>query len=84
MSDRELFRAVVPHFAIGAILGAIFMALLLVIQVNRFSDVVLNSSNPIVVTSILMIGAALYFAFGAAITGFHFVITADPRRGDRR
>jgi hypothetical protein len=84
MSERELFRAVALHFAVGGILGAIFMATLLAIQVNCLSDVVLNSSNPVVVTSILMIGAVLYFAFGAAITGFHFAITEDHRRGGRR
>jgi hypothetical protein len=84
MSERELFRAVAQHFAMGAVLGALFMAILLAIQVHRISDVALHSSNPVVPTTVLIIGAALYFAFGAAVTGFHFVITAEGDQGRGR
>ena len=82
MNGRELFRLVALHFAIGAILGALFMTALLVLHIHRISDVVLYSTNSIVTTAILVIGAAWYFAFGAAITGFHFVVTAESQQRD--
>jgi uncharacterized membrane protein YccC len=74
MSERELFRHVALHFVMGATLGALFMAALLVLNIHSISDVVLHGTNPIVAIIILVTGASVYFAFGAAITGFHFVI----------
>jgi hypothetical protein len=84
MKERELFRAVALHSAMGAILGALFIVALLAMRVHRISDVVLHSSNSVVVTAILVGGSALYFGFGAAVTGFHFVITAESHHGRGR
>jgi hypothetical protein len=85
MSERELFRQVACHFAMGAALGALFIASLLVLNVQNILDVVRSSTSPIVVTVILVTGASVYFAFGAAITGFHFLIVDDDHStGDLR
>jgi len=85
MSERELFRHVALQFMMGAVLGALFMTALLVLNIQSLSDLVLHSTNPIAVSLILLCGASGYFAFGAAITGFHFVIMdgADPIGGRR-
>ena len=82
MSERDLFHRVAVHFVMGAALGALFMAALLVLNVQAISDVVLRSTSPVVATIILVSGVCVYFAFGAAITGFHFLLAEeDDRRG---
>jgi len=85
MSERELFRHVALHFGMGATLGALFMMSLLVLNVQSVSDVVLRSTSPITATIILVTGASMYFAFGAAITGFYFMIMDEdyPKGGHR-
>ncbi len=77
MSERELFRQVALHFAMGAGLGALFIASLLVLNVQNIMNVVWGSPSPAVATAILVTGASVYFAFGAAITGFHFMIMGE-------
>jgi uncharacterized membrane protein YccC len=86
MSERELFRRVALHFVMGATLGALLVVALLALNIHSISDVVLGGTNPIAATAILVTGASMYFAFGAAITGFHFVIMDDdhPRGAGRR
>ncbi|MES2196392.1 MAG: hypothetical protein V4517_18380 [Pseudomonadota bacterium] len=85
MSERQLFRQVALHFAMGAMLGALFIASLLVLNVQNLADIVLRSTAPILATVILLTGGSVYFGFGAAITGFHFLImdhdhsTGGPR-----
>ena len=66
----------------GAALGALFIASLLVLNVQNISDVVLRSTSPIVATVILVVGSSVYFAFGAAITGFHFLIMDEDHSTD--
>ena len=85
MSDRDLFRHVALHFLMGAILGTLLVTLLLVLNVRSVSDIVLRSTNPIANIFILVAGASLYFAFGAAITGLHFLIVDEnhPTGGHR-
>jgi hypothetical protein len=84
MSERQLFRQVALHFAMGAALGALFIASLLVLNVQNMSDIVLRSTSPLLATVILVTGGAVYFAFGAAITGFHFLIMDEDSTPDRR
>jgi hypothetical protein len=58
-------------------LGVLFMTLLLVLNIEDLSEIVARSASPIATTVILFAGT--YFAFGAAITGFHFVVVeASP------
>jgi hypothetical protein len=77
MSDRILFRKLLHHFLMGAALGGVFFGAVLVLNENRAfhlaQDVASSWTNAI----ILLIGCCTYFAFGATITGFHFVVTED-------
>jgi hypothetical protein len=84
MSDRELFRNVALNFLMGATLGALLVALLLALNVQNIAQMVLHDTTPVAVTVILLIGASVYFALGAAITGFHFVIMDENNKSDSR
>jgi len=85
MNERELFRQVALNFAMGAALGAVFVTSLLVLNVQNIADVILRSASPAITMVILVIGGSVYFAFGAAITGFQFVFMEENRsRDDRR
>jgi hypothetical protein len=82
MSDRELFRNVALNFLMGATLGALFITLLLALNVQNIAQMVLHGTTPVAATVILLIGASVYFAFAAAITGFHFVIMDENNQSD--
>ena len=84
MSERELLQRVAFHFAMGAAIGALFMTTLLVLNIQNLSYVVLRGASPVVATLILVIGGSVYFAFGAAITGFQFIMDEDYPRSGRR
>jgi hypothetical protein len=64
----------------GAVLGALFVALLLGLNVHPISHTLQHSASPIAVDIILVVGTSMYFAFGAAITGFHFKIMEEKAR----
>lgn len=83
-TDREMFRSIVLNVAMGASLGASFMGLLFVLNVHSISQTLQHSTSPIAVIIILVAGASMYFAFGAAITGFHFTIMDERQGGSRR
>jgi hypothetical protein len=79
MSDRQLFQQVLRHFAMGSSIGPVFAAALFALNAREIFDVVLNSSAPTLV--ILVLGFSSYFGFGAAITGFVFIVmNRDPRK----
>ena len=79
MSDRQLFQQVLRHFAMGSSIGPVFAAALFALNAREIVDVVLNSSAPTLV--ILVLGFSSYFGFGAAITGFVFIVMdRDPRK----
>ena len=79
MSDRQLFQQVLRHFAMGSSIGPVFAAALFALNAREIVDVVLNSSAPTLV--ILVLGFSSYFGFGAAITGFVFIVmNRDPRK----
>jgi hypothetical protein len=80
MKDRQLFRKLLLHFAIGATLGGIFSGVLLILNIQHVLDVVQSSVAPKTTMIILIGGCCTYFAFGATITGFHFILMDnDPR-----
>jgi hypothetical protein len=84
MNDRQLFRKLLPHFAIGAVLGGIFSGVLLTLNIQHVLDVVLGGVAPKTTMIILIGGCCIYFGFGATITGFHFVLMDDdPDRRSR-
>jgi len=79
MNDRLLFRKLLQHSLMGAALGGMFASVMLALNIHHALDFVHSSAAPWTVTTILIAGSCLYFAFGAAITGFHFVIMeGDP------
>ncbi len=79
MSDRQLFRQVTFNFAIGAALGAVFAAALLALDAPRLLEGIMRSGTPATTLIVLFCSVSAYFAFGAAITGFHFAIMyGDP------
>ena len=80
MTDLQLFRQVMRHFAMGSSIGPIFAAALLALNSQHVLDVVLNSSAPTTSLIIMVIGVSAYFGFGAAITGFVFIVMAEDSR----
>jgi hypothetical protein len=84
MSDRQLLRKLLLHFAIGAALGGIFSAALLILNIQHLWDVIQGSVAPRTTMIILIGGCCGYFAFGATITGFHFVLMDSDPKGRSR
>jgi hypothetical protein len=80
MSDLQLLRQVIRHFAMGSSIGPIFAAALLALNSQEVLDVVLNSSAPTTTLIIMVIGVSAYFGFGAAITGLVFIVMAEGSR----
>lgn len=79
MTDRQLFRRLLPHGAIGAALGAAFATVFLMGNMRQSLDLVQSSVAPLTTMIILIVACCAYFAFGAAITGFHFILMEnDP------
>jgi hypothetical protein len=83
MNDRKLLQAVAFHLVMGATLGAIFAVLLLAVDAQHLLDVILHGIAPTQTLIVFVSFISMYFGFGAAITGFHFVIMED-KRGRRR
>jgi hypothetical protein len=80
MSDLQVFRQVIRHFAMGSSIGPIFAAALLALNSREVFDDVLNSSTPTTTLIVLVVGVSAYFGFGAAITGFVFIVMAEDSR----
>jgi hypothetical protein len=79
MSDRQLFQHVARHFVLGALLGTLFTVALLALNSHHLLDVVFESGTPAMTLVILFFGVSANFAFGMAITGFHFAIMQGKR-----
>jgi hypothetical protein len=80
-SDRDIFRNLVLNAAMGSALGAGFALLLLALNVHDISDMLQHNTSPVTVCVILVAGTSMHFAFGAALTGFHFAIMDESRHG---
>jgi hypothetical protein len=74
----------VLNAVMGATLGALSFSCLLALDVHDISRLMQESTSPLAITIILITGTSMYFAFGAAITGFHFAIMDESHRKDRR
>ena len=75
ISDKKLFRELAVHLLMGAALGAIFAVLLLAIDAQHLLLASLHGTAPTLTLIIFVSVISMYFAFGAVITGFHFVIS---------
>jgi len=77
MNDRKLLQAVALQLMMGASLGAIFALLLLTVDAQHLLHVILHGSAPTQTLIVFVSFISMYFGFGAAITGFHFVISEN-------
>jgi hypothetical protein len=83
MSDQQLLREVACHLLMGVALGIVFALVLLALNAQHLLDVIRHSAAPSTTLIIFVCGVAIYFGFGAAITGFHFVIMDDSAKRGR-
>ena len=77
MNDRKLLQELAFHLVMGAALGAIFAIMLLVVDAQPLLHVILHGTAPTLTLIVFVSFISMYFGFGAAITGFHFVISDD-------
>jgi hypothetical protein len=77
MNDQQLFRCLLLDFAIGVVLGGLFVGVLLFLNIQHLLDVVQSSGSPITTGVILVGGCCAYFGLGATITGFHFAVMSN-------
>ena len=77
MNDRKLLQEVSFHLMMGAALGAIFATLLLAFDAQHLLHVIQHGTAPTLTLIVFVSFISMYFGFGAAITGFHFVISDD-------
>jgi uncharacterized integral membrane protein len=84
-SDLRLLRAVAGQFLMGAIMGALFVGAIMLVNVEIVAAIINGSAFPIATTAVIFAGPMLYFAFGAGITGFLFLVSDgipdEPDRG---
>jgi len=81
ISDRKLFGELALHLLMGAAMGAILAVLLLAVDAQHLLRIIRHGSAPNATLIVFVAFISMYFAFGAAITGFHFVIMEDkPER----
>jgi hypothetical protein len=76
-SDRELFKRILCQFLVGGGLGVVLSVALLVMNAYQLFDLITNSPSPYVLLCIFVCGLSMYTGFGAAITGFQFVLAED-------
>lgn len=74
-TDLHLLRAVAGQFLMGAMLGALFIGVLMAVDARGIMTMVSAATYPQVTMAIISAGSILYFAFGAAITGFIFLVS---------
>jgi hypothetical protein len=72
---RQLLRQLAGHLMMGASLGALLAVWMLQTNFQRIFDVIAGSEMPVLMHAIFVIGLAGYFAFGAALTAFLFIVS---------
>jgi hypothetical protein len=83
-SDYRLLRGVAVQFLMGGIMGALFVGVILLTDIGDVGEAIVDAGLPTATLVILCIGPVLYFAFGAAITGFLFLVSDGvPEQKDR-
>jgi hypothetical protein len=74
-SDQRLLRGVIAQFLMGATMGAVLVGLIVLTDVSRIEAMIAGTAFPVTTLVIFCAGAMLYCAFGAAITGFLFLVS---------
>ena len=86
-SDRALFTRILCQFLVGGGLGVLLSVALLAANAHQLFDLISNSPSPYVLLCIFVCGLSMYIGFGAAITGFLFVLAevrdVEPRSASR-
>jgi len=77
MTDRWLFRRIACHAMMGGALGTILAVGLLALNCQHLGDIIVASPAPFVPSSIFVGGLSMYLAFGAAVTGFLFILQEE-------
>ncbi len=83
-SDHQLLRAVAVHSAMGAVLGTIFFAAMLIADMFGIRGMIANAELPLTTCVISGIVIISHFAFGAGLTGFLFVLSEGVPNKKRR
>lgn len=74
-TDLHLLRAVAGQFLMGAMIGALFIGVLVISDARGIATMAAATTYPEITMAIISAGSILYFAFGAAITGFIFLVS---------
>jgi hypothetical protein len=73
-SDIRLLRGVAAQFLMGGVMGALFAGVILLANLWRIA-LIADTQFPLATLIIFCAGSVLYFAFGAGITGFLFLVS---------
>ena len=82
--DVRLLRGIAAHGLMGAVIGTLFMGILLLTDMFGLRAMIASAELPL--TTLIIFGVVLvtHFAFGAGITGFLFMIAdGAPDNNDR-
>ena len=74
-SDQRLLRGVAAQFLMGGMMGALFVSVIILTHVLGIEAMIAGTAFPITTLIIFCAGPMLYCAFGAAITGFLFLVS---------
>jgi hypothetical protein len=74
-ADYRLLRGVAGQFVMGAVLGALFVGVIILADMQGVGAAIAAANFPLATLAIFCVGPVLYFAFGAAITGFLFLVS---------
>src|SRR5258707_7654635 len=74
-SDIRLLRAMAGQFLMGAIMGALFVGVIIFANVEIVAAIIDSSAFPLATMIVIFAGPMLYFAFGAGITGILFLVS---------
>jgi hypothetical protein len=74
-SDQRLLRGVAAQFLMGGMMGALFVSVIILTDVLGIEAMIAGTAFPITTLIIFCAGPMLYCAFGAAITGFLFLVS---------
>jgi hypothetical protein len=80
MTDRWLFRQVACQAMMGGALGTTLALGLLALNCQHLRDIIAGSPAPYVLSSMFIGGLSIYLAFGAAVTGFLFILQEEESR----
>jgi hypothetical protein len=76
-SDRALFKRILCQFLFGSGLGVLLSIALLLSNARQLFELITNGPSPYILLCIFVCGPSMYIGFGAAVTGFLFVVAEN-------